>query len=121
MDIIRHVQHDSEGTWTPSPGSIYYLLSELSSAGEIQEVGSAGKGEKRYIATPLGLQHAAASAATLRSEMRRIIGALALALPQDETARLLLRVCRLVLEAPSSRRGVSELLADCAGKLAKLA
>jgi DNA-binding PadR family transcriptional regulator len=120
MDVIRHVQHQSEGTWTPSPGSVYYLLSELASSGDIREVGSPVRGEKCYLTTPLGLEHIATSTVSLRSEIRRIIASLALALPEEEPGRLLLRISQLALEAPSSKEAVSDILTECANKLGAL-
>lgn len=118
MDVIRRIQRDSEGIWTPSPGSIYYLLSELASYGEITEVISTAKGERHYLTTQLGLERLEASATSLRREIRRIIAAVALAIPEEPVGRQLLRISQLALELPNSKQLVSQALADCANRLA---
>ena len=119
IEIIRQIQRESERLWTPSPGSIYYLLGELASYGEIKEVFSTQRGEKRYLTTPSGLQRLDASASSLRQEVRRILAALALTAADEETGRLLLQICRLALEMPAPSPHSREVLTECANKLRK--
>ncbi len=53
MDIIRVLEERSNGTWTPSPGSIYPLLAQMEENGYIQTVRVDGR-SKTYRLAPEG-------------------------------------------------------------------
>ena len=55
IDIINQIDLSTDGAWKPSPGSIYYLLNELSSLEMISSINSL-KNVKKYIITNKGKQ-----------------------------------------------------------------
>lgn len=55
IDISDQINLYTNNEWRPSPGSIYFILNELSSKGMISEVISPDAGVKRYITTNKGM------------------------------------------------------------------
>jgi DNA-binding PadR family transcriptional regulator len=55
VEIADRVKELSGGVWTPSPGSIYYLLKELVSKKRLSEIYTPDRGVKKYVATKKGL------------------------------------------------------------------
>ncbi len=55
IDISDEINSYTNNEWRPSPGSIYFILNELSSKGMISEVISPNSNVKRYITTDKGL------------------------------------------------------------------
>ena len=54
-DISDQISLYTNNEWRPSPGSIYFILNELSSKGMISEVISPDSNVKRYITTDKGM------------------------------------------------------------------
>jgi len=54
-EVSEQVSSISGGLWRPSPGSVYYILSELVSKGEISEIYTPDRVVKKYVATEKGL------------------------------------------------------------------
>lgn len=54
-EISERVSSITNSVWTPSPGSIYYILKELVSSKKISNIYTPDKGVKKYIATDKGL------------------------------------------------------------------
>jgi DNA-binding PadR family transcriptional regulator len=55
IEIAEQVKELSKGVWTPSPGSIYYILKELVSKKRLSEIYTPDKGVKKYVTTEKGL------------------------------------------------------------------
>ncbi|MEM0117892.1 MAG: PadR family transcriptional regulator [Conexivisphaerales archaeon] len=53
-DIIEKIKKESDGKWTPSPGSVYYIIEKLVTEQMIMQMPHAE--EKSYIATSKGLE-----------------------------------------------------------------
>lgn len=53
-EILHQIAASTRNVWKPSPGSIYFLLSELSSLGLITELHDTTSNIKRYIITEQG-------------------------------------------------------------------
>jgi DNA-binding PadR family transcriptional regulator len=55
IDISDQINFYTNNKWRPSPGSIYFILNELSSKGMISEVISSDSNVKKYITTDKGM------------------------------------------------------------------
>jgi len=55
IDISNQISLYTDNEWRPSPGSIYFILNELSSKGMISEMISHDSNVKRYITTDKGI------------------------------------------------------------------
>ncbi|MFN3622414.1 MAG: PadR family transcriptional regulator, partial [Nitrososphaerales archaeon] len=58
-EILREIEHKTQGKWRPSPGSLYPLFKRLLEKGfiEVKEVEVGGKIRRLYTITPKGLHH----------------------------------------------------------------
>ena len=54
VEIMADVPKMTEDLWTPSPGSVYYLLGEMEGAGLIIHVPTGESGIKRYVSSEKG-------------------------------------------------------------------
>jgi DNA-binding PadR family transcriptional regulator len=54
VEIMQQVPEMTDHAWTPSPGSVYYLLGELEHAGLIIHVPTGETGIKRYVTSEKG-------------------------------------------------------------------
>ena len=54
VEIMADVPKMTEDLWTPSPGSVYYLLGEMEGAGLIIHVPTGETGIKRYVSSEKG-------------------------------------------------------------------
>jgi DNA-binding PadR family transcriptional regulator len=54
VEIMQEVPKMTENTWSPSPGSVYYLLGEMEQAGLIIHVPTGETGIKRYVSSEKG-------------------------------------------------------------------
>ena len=54
-EISERVSSITNSVWTPSPGSIYYILKELVSSKKLSNIYTPDKGIKKYITTDKGL------------------------------------------------------------------
>lgn len=54
-EISDRVNSITNGVWTPSPGSIYFILKELVSSKKLSNIYTPDKGIKKYITTDKGL------------------------------------------------------------------
>lgn len=56
IEISKRVSSITHEVWTPSPGSIYYILKELVISKKLSNVYTPDKGIKKYITTEKGLE-----------------------------------------------------------------
>jgi DNA-binding PadR family transcriptional regulator len=54
VEIMQEVPKMTENAWSPSPGSVYYLLGEMEQAGLIIHVPTGESGVKRYVSSEKG-------------------------------------------------------------------
>lgn len=54
VEIMQEVPEMTEKLWSPSPGSVYYLLGEMEEAGLIIRVPTGEPGVKRYVSSDKG-------------------------------------------------------------------
>jgi DNA-binding PadR family transcriptional regulator len=54
VEIMEEVSKMTDNLWSPSPGSVYYLLGELESAGLLIRVPSGEVGVKKYVSSDKG-------------------------------------------------------------------
>jgi DNA-binding PadR family transcriptional regulator len=54
VDIMQQVPKMTENAWSPSPGSVYYLLGEMEQAGLVIHVPTGESGIKRYVSSEKG-------------------------------------------------------------------
>ncbi len=56
IEISENISSITNEIWTPSPGSIYYILKELVTSKKISNIYTPDKGIKKYITTDKGLE-----------------------------------------------------------------
>jgi DNA-binding PadR family transcriptional regulator len=54
VEIMQEVPRITDHAWSPSPGSVYYLLGEMEQAGLIIHVPTGESGIKRYVSSEKG-------------------------------------------------------------------
>jgi DNA-binding PadR family transcriptional regulator len=54
VEIMQDVPEMTEKLWSPSPGSVYYLLGEMEQAGLLIHVPTGEPGIKRYVSSEKG-------------------------------------------------------------------
>lgn len=54
VEIMEEVPRMTDNVWSPSPGSVYYLLGEMEESGLLIHVPTGEAGIKRYIASDKG-------------------------------------------------------------------
>jgi DNA-binding PadR family transcriptional regulator len=54
VEIMEEVPKMTNNVWSPSPGSVYYLLGEMEQAGLVIHVPTGEAGIKRYVASEKG-------------------------------------------------------------------
>ncbi|MCL4518522.1 MAG: PadR family transcriptional regulator [Thaumarchaeota archaeon] len=54
VEIMQEVPRMTEELWTPSPGSVYFLLAEMEKAGLLIHVPTGEPGIKRYVSSEKG-------------------------------------------------------------------
>lgn len=54
VEIMQDVPRMTENLWSPSPGSVYYLLGEMEEGGLIIRVPTGEPGLKRYVSSEKG-------------------------------------------------------------------
>ncbi len=54
VEIMEEVPRMTNNVWTPSPGSVYYLLGEMEEAGLLIHVPTGETGVKRYVSSEKG-------------------------------------------------------------------
>ncbi len=54
VEIMQDVPEMTENLWSPSPGSVYYLLGEMEKDGLVIRVPTGEPGIKRYVASEKG-------------------------------------------------------------------
>lgn len=54
VEIMEDVPKMTENLWSPSPGSVYYLLGEMEEDGFIIRVPTGEQGVKRYVSSEKG-------------------------------------------------------------------
>ncbi|MFQ6011155.1 MAG: PadR family transcriptional regulator [Nitrososphaerales archaeon] len=68
VTISGVITEKSKGGWRPSPGSIYFIIKELTKEGKLLNI---GKGEKKYITTKSGLDELKSLVGSSRAGMKR--------------------------------------------------
>jgi len=54
VEIMEEVPEMTENLWSPSPGSVYYLLGEMEERGLVIQVPTGEMGVKRYVSSEKG-------------------------------------------------------------------
>ena len=54
VEIMQEVPNMTERLWTPSPGSVYFLLGEMEKSGLLLRVPTGEPGIKRYVSSEKG-------------------------------------------------------------------
>ena len=54
VEIMQEVPRITEELWTPSPGSVYFLLGEMEKSGQLIHVPTGEPGIKRYVSSEKG-------------------------------------------------------------------
>ncbi len=54
VEIMEEVPEMTENLWSPSPGSVYYLLGEMEEHGLVIQVPTGEMGVKRYVSSEKG-------------------------------------------------------------------
>ena len=123
VDIQRTVKEISEDEWSPSPGSVYYILSELESKRIVARIPTSTQGLQRYHSTERGLAMLAQIKEGASESVRRSLcfAEILSEVTELKFEHLVLRVAIAALSVKKEeRRLIEPLLKDCASQLAEL-
>lgn len=93
------ITEKSNGRWRPSPGSIYFIIKELTTEGKLLNI---GKAEKKYITTQSGLDELKSLVGSSREGLKRqlLFMHMLSEVIEDQTFSQLLTVGQDILAAP---------------------
>ncbi len=99
MTLSGAITEKSGGRWRPSPGSIYFIIKELTTEGKLLNI---GKGEKKYITTQSGLDELTSLVGSSREGLKRqlLFMYMLSEVIEDQTFSQLLTVGQGVLSVP---------------------
>ncbi len=99
MTLSGAITEKSSGRWKPSPGSIYFIIKELTTEGKLLNI---GKAEKKYITTQSGLDELKSLVGSSRAGLKRqlLFMSLLSEVIEDQTFSQLLTVGQDILAAP---------------------
>jgi DNA-binding PadR family transcriptional regulator len=99
MTLSGAITEKSDGIWRPSPGSIYFIIKELTTEGKLLNI---GKAEKKYITTQSGLDELKSLVGRSRDGLKRQLSFMYLLseVIEDQTFSQLLMVGQDILAAP---------------------
>ena len=99
MTLSGAITEKSGGRWRPSPGSIYFIIKELTTEGKLLNI---GKGEKKYITTQSGLDELKSLVGSSREGLKRqlLFMYMLSEVIEDQTFSQLLTVGQGVLSVP---------------------
>ena len=112
IDISHQINFYTNNEWRPSPGSIYFILNELSSKGMISEVISPDTNVKRYITTNKGMNMLSSFIKVADQVLKRqfiFIGIMAQVAEKD-LAKILVELADLILTSDKEKEEKLKLM-----------
>ena len=112
IDISDQINSYTNNEWSPSPGSIYFILNELSSKGMISEVIIPDTNVKRYITTNKGMNMLSSFIKVADQVLKRqfiFIGIMAQVAEKD-LAKILVELADLILTSDKEKEEKLKLM-----------
>lgn len=120
VEVSKAIGEMSNGVWKPSPGSIYYIFSELSSKKLIEPLPTASGTEKRYMTTTRGKEERRKLAGRLIAELDREFAFLQILaeVVEDKAASSVVEFARRALAVSQSKAIPLDKVKACLDKYA---